>query len=603
MKFGPGFPESIGLGKAVKRHYNPVPRESRRIVFAPILALLLFITLIVFLLKAQIFQGSYFRELSDGNRIREDIIRAPRGVIYDTNGIPLVHNVPGFIIKDETGKTKIVERTEALSLISSKDQSQLTIDSLRQYVSPLVFAHVTGFIGEISKEELSSGNYKDYRGGDFVGKTGTEKEYEYILKGIDGKQLVEVTNTGEPSRILGKVDAATGKDITLSIDKKLSEAAFSAMENVEHGVVIVSDPKTGEILVLISKPTFDPNLFTLGEHYKSSSASAYPTVESILSDDFDRPMFNRAIAGAYPPGSTFKIITAAAGLEQGKITADTEIEDIGVIKIGAFSFPNWYFLQYGKTDGFVDVVKALKRSNDIFFYKVAEMAGLDDLGRMAKLFGVGERLGIDIPGEEPGLFPSDEWKREAIGDKWYLGDTYHLGIGQGYLLTTPLQVNAWTAVLANNGTLCQPSVVKSEKCKVKSFDKAQDKSEKFLKKETIDLIKKGMREACAPGGTGWPLFEFRAQNPNLVIDDKNFFEAHVGTSSAVIQDFVHIPVACKTGTAEFGDPKDRTHAWFTAFAPIEDPEIVVTVLVEAGGEGSNVAAPIAKKIFEGWFSR
>lgn len=594
MKFGPGFPESLGLGKAIKRQYNPSSGNYRRWVFLPIVGLLLFFVLFISLSKAQIFQGSYFRELADGNRIREEVIHAPRGILYDRNLTPLVHNVPGFRVIDSLGKANVVSKKEALSYLSSKDPSKVTVDSLRQYVSPLVFAHALGFIGEITSEELSQNEYKSYQGGDFVGKTGVEKEYEHVLKGKDGRQLIEVKSTGESTRVLGKIDPIAGRDVVLSIDKKVSETAYTAMEQAEKGVVVVSNP-TGEILALISKPTFDPNLFTLGQHYKVSSESAYPSIESILSDDTNRPMFNRAISGAYPPGSTFKIITAAAGLEQGQITADTQIEDIGVIRIGAFSFPNWYFLQYGKTEGLVDIIKALKRSNDIFFYKAAEMIGLDGLEEMAKAFGLGEKLGIDLPGENSGLFPSDAWKRIAVGEQWYLGDTYHLGIGQGYLLTTPLQVNFWTGVIANNGTLCQPSVVKSEKCKVKS--------EKFLQEETVRLIRKGMREACAPGGTGWPLFEFRVQNPNVVIDEKDFFEAQVGTSSAVLQDFVHIPVACKTGTAEFGDPKDMTHAWFTAYAPIENPEIVVTVLVEAGGEGSNVAAPIAKKILEEWFSR
>jgi penicillin-binding protein 2 len=371
-------------------------------------------------------------------------------------------------------------------------------------------------------------------------------------------------------------------------------AAYRAMEEVERGALIVSDPKTGEILALVSKPSFDANLFTLGADYDSSKQSASESAQTIetLFEDANQPLFNRVIGGTYPPGSTFKIITAAAGLETGEIDGETEFEDIGVIRIGAFSFPNWYFLQYGKTEGFVDIVKGLKRSNDIFFYKAAELVGLERLGQMARHFGLGEPLGINMEGEASGLFPSDEWKRQAIGEQWFLGDTYHLGIGQGYLLTTPLQVNFWTDVIANNGTLCEPTIVKSEKCKVKS--------EKFLSEETLRLIKEGMREACADGGTGWPLFKFKIQNARLKVDEKNFFTPEDANPD---DGWVHIPVACKTGTAEFGDPKDRTHAWFTAYAPMNDPELVVTVLVEAGGEGSNVAAPIAKKVFEEWFGR
>lgn len=609
MKLGPSFPDSIKTEKFKRRRFYEPSHIGQRNLFVSLTALLIGLVLLLALLKVQIFQGAYYRHLSDGNRIKEEVVHAPRGIIYDRAGTPLVHNVPGFRIKDSSGKTKPIEKDEALSLLAKSRSESLEIDSLRQYVSPEVFAHVLGFIGEISKDELVRAS-QNYRGGDFIGKTGIEKMYEAKLRGTDGRELIEVDNNGKKVRTLGMIDPTSGVDLTLSIDRDLSIGAFKAMEEVRQGALIVSRPQTGEILALISKPSFDANLFTLGDHYKAqhymssrlefaseykaATESGYRSIDAILTDDVSRPLFNRAVSGVYPPGSTFKIITAAAGLETGKINEQTQIEDIGVIRIGPFSFPNWYFNQYGKTEGSLDIVRAIKRSNDIFFYKVAEQVGLEDLASMGKKFGLGEQLGIDLPEEENGLFPTDAWKRETIGEQWFLGDTYHLGIGQGYLLTTPLQMNFWTEVIANNGTLCQPTLLKADKkdCKVKN--------KKFLSQKTISLITQGMKEACDTGGTGWPLFKFKVKNSNLKIDEKNYFTPD---DAPIDEGWVRIPVACKTGTAEYGDPKNRTHAWFTVFAPVENPEIVVTVLVEGGGEGSNVAAPIAKKVLEEWFSR
>jgi penicillin-binding protein 2 len=318
----------------------------------------------------------------------------------------------------------------------------------------------------------------------------------------------------------------------------------------------------------------------------------------------DRPLFNRAIGGTYPPGSTFKIVLAIGGMEEGYVKSDTIVEDNGTITIGQFTFPNWYFLQYGKTEGPVDIVKALKRSNDIFFYKVGEWLGITKIAKWARLAGIGKPLGIELSGEAGGLVPDPTWKAGAFNtpadlsahnDQWYLGDTYHVAIGQGYLLTTPLQVNAWTNIIASGGKLCRPTIEKMKNEKLKM----QNCKDLGIKKETIQLISTGLEEACATGGTGWPLFDFGIKQ------DEN----GVATSSGTL---TRIPVACKTGTAEFGDPKNRTHAWFTMFAPVPkedipesgnqkdvisgDPELSITVLVEGAGEGSNVAAPVAKKI-------
>ncbi|MBI2036702.1 hypothetical protein HYT17_03670 [Candidatus Microgenomates bacterium] len=591
MNLGIGFPESTGK-RATARSFSISFRWFYLALFV------VFLVLLFQVIRIQLISGPYYRVLAEQNRIKTKVIHAPRGVIYDRNGIALTHNIAAYrkslpnCDSRNPSCAQILPREEVLSSLAKGETIEnLEIDSIRQYPYADGLAHVLGFISEVSREELDRQKLstRGYLPGDKIGRGGIEQQYEELLRGKPGKELIETDAKGKELRVLGKVEAVAGGDITTTLDSKLSQVAAREMKD-KTGAVVVSNPKTGEILVLISAPGFDPNLFTTGGD-----------VEKVLFDEQNRPLFDRAISGTYPPGSTFKIVTAAAGLEKGAIDKKTIFEDVGVLRIGAFSFPNWYFIQYGKTEGQVDIVKALKRSNDIFFYKAAEATGLEDLRAMGLKFGLSDKLGIDLPNEAAGLFPSDAWKRETVGEQWYIGDTYHLGIGQGYLLTTPLQVNAWTAVVANGGTLYQPRLVKNTTNTTNTTNKPINQN--FLKKETIDLIREGMREACDTGGTGWPLFKFKIKNAKIKIDERNFFLPEEATVSGQPNDWVSIPVACKTGTAEFGDPKDRTHAWFTVFAPIEDPQITVTVLVEAGGEGSNVAAPIAKKILEEWFTR
>jgi len=251
---------------------------------------------------------------------------------------------------------------------------------------------------------------------------------------------------------------------------------------------------------------------------------------------------------------------AASALEEKKIDENTKINDTGIIRIGQFSFSNWYYTQYGKTEGEIGIVRAIARSNDVFFYKLGEMVGEDSLIEWAKKFKLGTKLGIEIAGESEGIIKEER--------KIYLGDLYHLAIGQGDLSVTPLQVNSWTQTIANGGKMCKPTIVRNQKSEIRDQKDCQDLG---ISETTIKLITEGMKEACSSGGTAYPLFNFK------------------------------IPIACKTGTAEFGDPKNKTHAWITAFAPIDDPQIAITVLVEEGGEGSADAAPIAKEMLKSFF--
>lgn len=578
-----------------KKDNNPEFRQlSFRSFFLPFLLCLFFGILLIKLLGLQIFQGSEYRNLSNINRMRTTVVHAPRGVIFDRNGNALVYNVPGFR-KNVNGKTELVSQSEAISDLASG--KQLEVDSLREYPYKDVFADTVGYVGQISPEELSLPGFANYQSDSIVGKMGIEEQYEKDLAGSDGKTLDEINANGKIVRILGKTDPVPGKNLTLTVDTKLQQAAYDATKNVKKGAVVVSKPD-GEVLALISRPTFDPNLFTMGNDYKVSTDSAYQSVEQVVSDSNGQPLLDRAIAGVYPPGSTFKIVTAAAGLEDKVINADFTINDTGTITLGSFTFSNWFWTDNHKTDGLVNLVKAIQRSNDIFFYKLGSLLGVDKLSAFAKKFNLGSQLGIDLPGEAPGLVPTKQWKQSTIGEPWYEGDDYHYGIGQGYLLTTPLQVNAWTQAIANGGTLYQPHLLLSTKPKVLQ--------KKILSPQNFDLIRQGMIAACNPGGVAWPLFNYTVKNSNLKIDGKNITAVNDNSSTnknSISSGLRHVVIACKTGTAQQGDADADPHAWLTLFAPAYNPQIVITVLSESSGEGSNIAGPIAKQILDAYFSK
>jgi len=477
----------------------------------------------------------------------------------------LAKNKPGFRLLEEDS-VKILDYEEALSL--EVKNKTLEVDSIRFYPEGEVFAHILGYTSEISNRQLSLPEFSHYKIGDRLGRGGVEEVFERNLRGVDGEKLVEVDALGKELEVVGERKPKSGSNLFLTIDSDLQKVMYSALKvglkkaQSSAGVVIAQDPKNGQILGMVSLPSFDPNLF--------SRESVQ--LQELLSNPLS-PLLNRATAGLYPPGSIFKIVSAAAGLQTGKIDKNTKFEDTGVMFLGPYSFANWYFTCCGKKEGFLDLVKALKRSNDIFFYKVGQLVGPENLAKFAHLFGLGEKTGIDLPFEEKGLIPTPSWKKER-GEVWVPGNTLHLAIGQGDILVTPLQISNMICAVANGGTLYKPYLGMKIEGEGENLQfPPQIIRKDFLDRENLELIRQGMREACLEGGTGWPFFDFP------------------------------ISVGCKTGTAEFGDPKGRTHAWFTVFAPFENPEIVVTVLVEEGGEGSSVAAPIAKEILEYWFNR
>lgn len=584
---GDVFSESIISDVYKKRQWRNT-KTNVRTLFLPLLFIVFFSILTLRTFYLQIVKGSYYRGLSDTNRTKTVVIHAPRGIIFDRNNKPLVFNIPGFR-ENINEKTVFLDQDQALSRIAA-GKKDLEIDTLRQYPYKDVTSHVLGFLGQITQEELKDPVFVDYVSNDVLGKDGIERVFESRLKGIDGRELFEIDVKGDTIRKLGRDEPISGENITLTLDIDLQTKIYEAVKDVKKGAVIASTPK-GEILALVSKPSFDPNLFTLGEEYKTATEGGYMSLDAILNDSQNQPLLNRAISGVYPPGSTFKLVVASAALKNNIIDENFEIEDTGILKIGAFSFANWYYTNYGRKEGSVNIVKAIKRSNDIFFYKLAEKTGIDTISQTASLFGVGKTLGIDLIGEREGTLPTVEWKKEKIGEPWYLGDTYHYGIGQGFLLTTPLQVNAWAQIIANQGVLFRPHLLKNQNPYILEKDLLNDKA--------FSLIREGMVESCSPTGVAWPLFNFKVKNANLKVDGKNILGVDPASGSA---DMRQITIACKTGTAET-TPNENPHAWITLFAPAFDPQIVVTVLSEKSGEGSNVAGPIAKKILEAWFSK
>lgn len=597
MKVGFAFSDHIKTEKIKRRHYEEEKKPlSLRWYLLPVVICIAGFILLFNLFSIQVIQGKYYQKLSDSNRIRTQIIPAPRGVILDRNGNPLVYNTPGFQLvqncttEDPTKcKTTLLSQSEALNDIAKGDKN-VQIDSLREYPYNDELAHVLGYIGQISPDELETGEYTGYQPDTWVGQSGIEQQYEQQLHGQDGQALIEVNALGQKVRSLGQTDPIAGHNIVLTIDLKLQQDVYNAAKDLKKGAIIVSKPN-GEILAMVSKPSFDPNLFTMDDSYKAATGSAYKTITSILTDSQNQPLLNRAIGGIYPPGSTFKIVVSAAGLQEHIIDQNYTVVDTGVLRVGNFSFANWYYTDYGKKEPKpLNVVAALQRSNDIFFYKLAQKISVDKISSFAQKLGIGQALGIDLPGEEAGVLPTTQWKQKTFNQEWYLGDTYNYGIGQGYLLTTPLQVNTWTQVVANGGTLYMPHLLMTKNPVVKTRN--------ILDTNTIGLIRQGMIEVCNPGGVAYPLFNFEVKNSKLPIDGKNITQ--VASASA---DMRHVVIACKTGTAQEGGATALPHAWITLFAPAYNPQIVVTVLDESAGEGSDISAPIAKEILTDYFGK
>ncbi len=565
----------------------------------------------------EIIKGKYYKNIASGNRIRKETTKVPRGVIYSRNEELLVHNIPSFdavltpqdfpkekedilrisktlaevlhisledvnkkidemnpISTDPVLIRENISEDQALILESKKTDLpgiKVEINAIREYLNTPYPTHIIGYTGKITQEELNNKRDESYLITDIIGKVGIEKFYEKELRGTPGQREVEIDSSGRLKRVLAENPGKAGKNLILSINldlqKKMQDSLEMMMKQVysSTGSVIALNPESGEILGMVSLPSFDSNLFSKG---------ISPQDLKKLKENPNNPFINRVISGTYPPGSTIKPLMAVAGLEEGVINSNTRIFCPGLIRIGKWIFPCWEKSGHGS----LEVTQAIAFSCDVFFYIIGggykDFSGLnmDKIKEYAHLFGLGNTLGVDLPGETSGLVPDKTWKEEIKKEKWYIGDTYHVSIGQGDLLATPLQMASYTATIANGGKLYKPYLVKeirdSETGGVQ-FVEPEIMRENFISKHNIDIVKSGMRKAVT-----------------------------IGSASSL--DNLPIKVAGKTGTAQFGT-EGKTHAWFICFAPYDDPEIVLAVLVEGGGEGYKVAAPVAKEILEWYF--
>ena len=527
------------------------------------------VVLFVFgLLHLTIVKGEENRSLSDENRIRLVDIEQERGRILDRNGKVMADSERVYLLKKGSKFTKVSEEQvndlQSQGLASENFEGELGLiisEVKRNYPQATASTHLVGYVSGPHETDADGGR-QQISPVEKIGRLGIEEYYNDFLRGKLGKKLVEVDSLGKKVTLLGQEEPQKGATINLTLDSALQKMVFDALKKrieavkVKKGAVIVQNPQNGEVLALVSIPSFDPD-----------------NIQKSTKDD-NQPFYNRAISGVYPPGSVFKISTALAGLESGKITKDTKIEDVGEFNIGETKFANWYFLTYGKKDGVLKIERAIARSNDIFFFRVAERTGLDTIRQIAKKLGFGQKTGIDLPGEAFGLLPDEVWKDSTLKEQWFLGDTLHLAIGQGFMLSTPVQVNLMTSYMAS-GKIFKPHVV-SKIENLPNETKPVEISPKIIAEnlvndENLNIVRDGMKQACEQGGTAFPFFT------------------------------APYKVGCKTGTAEkaLGNP----HAWFTAFAPFDNPQITITVIIEDGGEGSVVAAPVAREILDWWFQK
>lgn len=531
-----------------KKHF---PRVRFYLFLA--LALSLPTLLLTRIVDIQILQGSAFRVLADNNRFFTLPLDADRGVILDRYQDPLVHNTRRYfqVLNPDALHHKLqpITREEALQIEAS--QSGLVIhQQVRTYRFTDALAHVLGYVGEVTADDLT--NRKHLKPNDRVGKLGLENVFDHLLRGTKGWERYEINALAQRQKRVELKPATPGQNIETTLDPYLSQVSLRALGS-EKGAVIILDADTGNVLSLVSSPAFDPNALTKVVDNPALEVERQKKVQEMLSDPAQL-FFNRAVNGQYPPGSIFKLVTALAGLETGKIDTSTTVNDEGVLKVGEYQYGNWYYRQYGRTEGLVNITKALSRSNDIYFYKVAEWVGPDSIASMARLFGFGEPTGVGLTPESKGLVPDPAWKESTVGERWFLGNTYHYGIGQGDVLVSPIQIAQQAQTMANHGTLCPPRIIQSTTSQCRELS---------IQDEHIQEVLKGMLEACSNGGTGFPFFAYNQQ--------------HRREGNSLIQDLDQGAIACKTGTAEYGGANAQghrnTHGWFVAIKNFEQTAI------------------------------
>jgi penicillin-binding protein 2 len=566
----------------------------------------------------QIIKGGELRQLSENNCIRILENPADRGMLLDRKRSVLAHNRPSFEVSlvpedlrvnpdvlTQVGEMlnmdqeEIKNRLQGLkqrpafkpvkikSDIDWKEVALLEFNRVhlpglivdvrprRTYIYGDLAAHLIGYLGEIDENELKRSKNGSYRMGDMIGKYGVEYRWESDLRGVDGGRQIEVDALGKEIKPLRSVDPFPGHNLILTLDLELQKVAEEAFQD-RSGALVAMDPKTGRILAMVSKPSFDPNLFagnTSPEEWKS------------LTENPGHPLQNKGIQGQYPPGSVFKIITAIAGLESGIIDTNTQMICTGSYTYGNRDFRCWKEGGHGK----ISLRQAIVSSCDIYFYQVGLKVGVDLIAHYAKEFGLGRVTGIYLPHEKPGIVPSTSWKEKSSGVPWYSGETLSLAVGQGYLNTTPLQLLSLMSAIANGGRIYLPQVVERVENIYGDVLKEYPPIEvgrANVSEKTLHIIQDALMGAVnEPHGTGLGCA---------------LKEVKVAGKTGTAQ-VIGLPQNFKNGDMDKMPLKFRDHAWFVAYAPFEDAQIAVAVLVEHGGFGAVAALPIAKKVFEKYF--
>lgn len=576
-----------------------------------VVCLVLFAVLLGRMVYLQLWRGDYYAKQSDGNRLRQSRILAPRGIIYDSEGKELVNNLPGYAVvlqKQSSYKPETLQRLsnllqmpveeinakikasenfyEPILLKNNLDQQMVTkIEEQRRYMPEVMLSvqpirnypyhelavHALGYVGEVSSYEIEQGLFKNISQGSLVGKGGLEKTYDKYLRGEDGAFMEEVDVAGNVVKHYDSVQPVPGKNLKLTIDYELQKEleaftdkhlSFLRSSGIAPGAraaaVVAIDPRNGAVRAMVSRPGYDPNWFVHGISSKNWNS---------INNDPNYPMNNKVITGEYPPGSTFKIVTGSAAFELKKVGLNEPIFDGGfhpmVPTMGNAG---------GEVLGWLTFIKALAMSDNVYFYELGYRVGIDNIEKYAHIFGFGERTGIDLEGESKGLVASKKVKRKIWDEDWRLGDTFNAAIGQGFNLTTPIQLSVMLSIVANGGTKYQPYLVESIINSDGSlFEKPKRAEGKHIdvSQQTIDYIRMGMSATTQEGGTA----SYFAGLPK--------------------------PIAGKTGTAE--NSHGRDHGLFVAYGPVDDPELVVVCIVEQGGFGSIAAGPIVYKAFEEFF--
>jgi penicillin-binding protein 2 len=574
--------------------------SSERILVSGYIIVAIFFILAVRLWQLQILEGDEYRKISEENRLRIVRVAAPRGIIYDRNGIPLVRNAPYYYVSINSRNVKNLD-LPALSKLLSMDIDSLVekisgrsqqnlyepirlkeglslkevariearrsdfpglgidVDVSRDYLFGSTGAHLIGYLGKPNRFQYNNPDFRDVPSDAFIGQWGVEKLYDRELRGTAGERVIEVDALGRELRLLSEKPPVRGEDIKLAMDINLQKRAEEAFGE-KTGALVAIKPDTGEILALVSRPSFDPNLFARGIKYKEWKE---------LAEDRKLPMLNRALQSQYPPGSTFKIITAIAALEEGVADTNTKVTCDGSISYGRWRFGCWL----KKGHGSLSLHRALVESCDVYFYEMGKRLGIDRLAAYARMFGLGKESGLHLVKERRGLIPDTNWKLQKRNQPWYLGETFNAAIGQGYVAATPFQMAEITSIVANGGYVYKPSLLALE-------NKPQPLEKLNLKQETLEAVKKGLFGVVNEnGGTGWS-----ARSSVTSICGKTGTAQVIGAR----RDHGHIP------------EKYRDHAWFVAFAPYEAPKIALSVLVEHGGHGGEAAGPIVRKTIEAY---